>query len=194
MFVHLGRTSLHDLAAHVFKAPRPFDFLGSADPHRERDIEDLLVAHIGRFLLELGAGFAFVGRPGALEVDHQDFRIDLLFYHLKLRSFVVELKSVPFEPAFVGQLNFYLPLVDDLLKQPSDQSTIGLLRCRSKNELVVEYALRKLTRPVGVAEWEAKVVEKLPKELEGSLPTIEQIDGSVTPLVARVSAAAERTD
>jgi hypothetical protein len=104
----------------------------------------------------------------------------LLFYHLKLRSFlVVELKSVPFEPAFIGQLNFYLSVVDDLLKHPSDQPTIGLLLCRSKNELVVEYALRNLTRPVGVAEWETKLVEKLPKDLEGSLPTIEQIEAEL---------------
>lgn len=169
-----------DLAAQVFKDPYLFDFLGTADPRREREVEDSLVAHIERFLLELGAGFAFVGRQVALEVGDQDFRIDLLFYHLKLRSFVVvELKSVPFEPAFVGQLNFYLSVVDDLLKHPSDQPTIGLLLCRSKNELVVEYALRNLTRPVGVAEWETKIVEKLPKDLEGSLPTIEQIEAEL---------------
>jgi predicted nuclease of restriction endonuclease-like (RecB) superfamily len=169
-----------DLAAQVFKDPYLFDFLGTADPRREREVEESLVVHIERFLLELGAGFAFVGRQVALEVGDQDFRIDLLFYHLKLRSFVVvELKSVPFEPAFVGQLNFYLSAVDDLLKHPSDQPTIGLLLCRSKNELVVEYALRHLTRPVGVAEWETKLVEKLPKDLEGSLPTIEQIEAEL---------------
>jgi len=169
-----------DLAAQVFKDPYLFDFLGTADPRRERDVEDSLVAHIERFLLELGAGFAFVGRQVALEVGNEDFRIDLLFYHLKLRSFVVvELKSVPFEPAFIGQLNFYLSVVDDLLKHPSDQPTIGLLLCRSKNELVVEYALRNFTRPVGVAEWETKIVEKLPKDLEGSLPTIEQIEAEL---------------
>lgn len=170
-----------DLAAQVFKDPYLFDFLGTADPRRERDVEDSLVAHIERFLLELGSGFAFVGRQVALEVGNQDFRIDLLFYHLKLRSFVVvELKSVPFEPAFVGQLNFYLSVVDDLLKHPSDQPTIGLLLCRSKNELVVEYALRNFNRPVGVAEWETKIVEKLPKDLEGSLPTIEQIEAELS--------------
>jgi predicted nuclease of restriction endonuclease-like (RecB) superfamily len=169
-----------DLAAQVFKDPYLFDFLGTADPRRERDVEDSLVAHIERFLLEMGAGFAFVGRQVALEVGDQDFRIDLLFYHLKLRSFVVvELKSVPFEPAFVGQLNFYLSVVDDLLKHPSDRPTIGLLLCRSKNELVVEYALRDLNRPVGVADWETKIVEKLPKDLEGSLPTIEQIEAEL---------------
>ena len=169
-----------DLAAQVFKDPYLFDFLGIADPRRERDVEDSLVAHIERFLLEMGAGFAFVGRQVALEVGDEDFRIDLLFYHLKLRSFVVvELKAVPFEPAFVGQLNFYLSVVDDLLKHPSDQPTIGLLLCRSKNELVVEYALRNFTRPVGVAEWETKIVEKLPKDLEGSLPTIEQIEAEL---------------
>ena len=169
-----------DLAAQVFKDPYLFDFLGTADPRRERDVEDSLVAHIERFLLGLGAGFAFVGRQVAVEVGNEDVRIDLLFYHLKLRSFVVvELKSVPFEPAFVGQLNFYLSVVDDLLKHPSDQPTIGLLLCRSKNELEVECALRKFNRPVGVAEWETKIVEKLPKDLEGSLPMIEQIEAEL---------------
>ncbi|MEO6777041.1 MAG: DUF1016 domain-containing protein [Kofleriaceae bacterium] len=162
------------------RIPYLFDFLGTADPRRERAVENSLVAHIERFLLELGAGFAFVGRQVALEVGNSDYRIDLIFYHLKLRSFVVvELRSVPFEPAFVGQLDFYLSVVDDLLKHPSDQPTIGLLLCRSKNELVVEYALRNFTRPVGVAEWETTIVDKLPKDLEGSLPTIEQIEAEL---------------
>jgi predicted nuclease of restriction endonuclease-like (RecB) superfamily len=175
-----------DLAAQAFKDPYLFDFLGTADPRREREIEQALIDHLERFLLELGAGFAFVGRQMQLEVGDQDFRIDLLFYHLKLRCFVVaELKAVPFEPSFVGQLNLYLSAVDDLMKHATDQPTIGLLPCRSKNKFVVEYALRHLKRPVGVAAWETELVEKLPKELEGSLPTIEQIEAELSPKTAK---------
>lgn len=166
-----------DLAAQAFKDPYLFDFLGTADPRREREIEQALVAHIQRFLLELGTGFAFVGRQVPLEVGDQDFQIDLLFYHLKLRCYVVvELKAVPFDPAFVGQLNLYLSAADDLLRHADDQPTIGLLLCRAKNKLVVEYALRHLKRPIGVAGWETKLVEKLPKALKGSLPTVEEIE------------------
>jgi len=171
-----------DMAAQAFKDPYLFDFLGTADPRREREVEQALIEHIERFLIELGAGFAFVGRQLPLEVGNQDFKLDLLFYHLKLRCFVVvELKAVDFDPAFVGQLNLYLSAVDDLMKHEDDQPTIGLLLCKNKNKLVVEYALRHLTRPVGVAAWETELVEKLPKELEGSLPTIEQIEAEFSP-------------
>lgn len=137
-----------DLAAQAFKDPYLFDFLGTADPRREREIEQALIDHLERFLLELGTGFAFVGRQTQLEVGDQDFKLDLLFYHLKLRCFVVvELKAVPFDPSFVGQLNLHLSAVDDLMKHETDQPTIGLLLCRSKNKFVVEYALRHLKRP-----------------------------------------------
>ncbi len=170
-----------DLATQVFKDPYLFDFLGTADPRREREIEQALVVHIQRFLLELGTGFAFVGRQVPLEVGDQDFQIDLLFYHVKLRCYVVvELKAVPFDPAFVGQLNLYLSAADDLLRHPDDQPTIGLLLCRAKNKVVVEYALRHLKRPIGVAEWETKLVEKLPKALQGSLPTVEEIEAELS--------------
>jgi predicted nuclease of restriction endonuclease-like (RecB) superfamily len=170
-----------DLASQVFKDPYLFDFLGTADPRREREIEQALVDHIQRFLLEMGAGFAFVGRQVPLEVGGQDFQIDLLFYHLKLRCYVViELKAVPFEPAFVGQLNLYLSATDDLLRHTDDQPTIGLLLCRAKNKLVVEYALRHLKRPIGVAGWETKLVDKLPKALKGSLPTVEEIEAELS--------------
>lgn len=166
-----------DLAAQVFKDPYLFDFLGTADPRREREVEQALIDHIQRFLLELGSGFAFVGRQVTLEVGDQDFILDLLFYHLKLRCYVViELKAVPFEPGFVGQLNLYLSAADDLLRHPDDKPTIGLLLCREKNRLVVEYALRDLSKPIGVAGWEAKLVEKLPKDLASSLPSIEEIE------------------
>jgi predicted nuclease of restriction endonuclease-like (RecB) superfamily len=175
-----------DLAAQAFKDPYLFDFLGTADPRREREIEQALIDHFERFLLEMGTGFAFVGRQMQLEVGDQDFKIDLLFYHLKLRCFVVvELKAVPFEPSFVGQLNLYLSAVDDLMKHATDEPTIGLLLCRSKNKFVVEYALRHLKRPLGVAAWETELVEKLPKELEGSLPTIEQIEAELAPKAAK---------
>jgi predicted nuclease of restriction endonuclease-like (RecB) superfamily len=170
-----------DLAQQVFKDPYLFDFLGTADSRREREVEQALVDHIQHFLLELGSGFAFVGRQVHLEVDDQDFYVDLLFYHLKLRCYVVvELKAVPFDPGFVGQLNLYLSAVDDLLRHADDQPTIGLLLCRSKSKLVVEYALRHLKRPVGVAEWETELVEKLPKALAGSLPTIEEIEAELS--------------
>lgn len=166
-----------DMATQIFKDPYLFDFVGTGDQRREREIEMALIDHIEKFLVELGAGFAFVGRQVVLEVGNQDFKLDLLFYHLKLRCFVVvELKAVPFDPGFVGQLNLYLSAVDDLMKHESDRPTIGLLLCKGKNKLVVEYALRHLRRPVGVAAWETELVEKLPKELEGSLPTIEQIE------------------
>ena len=172
-----------DLATQVFKDPYLFDFLGTADPRREREVEQALVDHIQRFLLELGAGFAFVGRQVPLEVGDQDFVIDLLFYHLKLRCYVVvELKAVPFDPAFVGQLNLYLSAADDLLRHADDQPTIGLLLCRGKHKIVVEYALRHLKRPVGVAQWETQLVEKLPKALKGSLPTVEEIEAELAVL------------
>lgn len=166
-----------DMAAQIFKDPYLFDFLGTADPRHEREVEQALIDHIHRFLLELGTGFAFVGRQVHLEVGNQDFVIDLLFYHVKLRCYIIiELKTVPFDPAFVGQLNLYLSAADDLLRHPEDKPTIGLLLCRSKNKIVVEYALRNLAKPIGVAEWETKIVEKLPRELYGSLPTVEEIE------------------
>jgi len=170
-----------DMAEQVFKDPYLFDFLGTADPRREREVEQALVDHIQRFLLELGTGFAFVGRQVLLEVGDRDFRVDLLFYHLKLRCFVViELKAGRFDPAFVGQLNFYLSAVDDLLRHPDDAPTIGLLLCRSKDAIVVEYALRDVAKPMGVAEWETKIVATLPEELKGSLPSVEEIEAELS--------------
>jgi hypothetical protein len=139
-----------DLAAQVFKDPYLFDFLGTADPRREREVEKALLDHIQQFLLEMGSGFAFVGRQVHLEFASCDYYIDLLFYHLKLRCYVViELKAVAFEPGFTGQLNMYLSAVDDLMRHPDDKPTIGLLLCRSKDKLVAEYALRGFSRPIG---------------------------------------------
>nr|HID58976.1 DUF1016 family protein [Desulfobacterales bacterium] len=169
-----------DMATQVFKDPYLFDFLGTADPRREREVEQALMDHIQRFLLELGTGFAFVGRQVHLEFASADYYIDLLFYHLKLRCFVVvELKAVPFDPSFIGKLNMYLSAVDDLLRHPDDRPTIGLLLCKGKDRIVVEYALRDLRKPIGVADWETKIVTSLPKEFKGSLPTVEEIEAEL---------------
>jgi predicted nuclease of restriction endonuclease-like (RecB) superfamily len=170
-----------DLACQVFKDPYLFDFLGTADPRREREVEQALVDHVQRFLLELGSGFAFVGRQVRLEVGDETFLLDLLFYHLKLRRYVViELKATPFRPGDVGQINLYLSAVDDLLRHPDDKPSVGLLLCRSRNKLVAEYALRGLRKPVGVAEWETKIVASLPADLKGGLPTVKEIEAELS--------------
>jgi predicted nuclease of restriction endonuclease-like (RecB) superfamily len=169
-----------DMAAQVFKDPYLFDFLGTADPRREREVEQALVDHIQKFLLELGVGFAFVGRQVRFEVGDQDFVLDLLFYHLKLRAFVViELKAGAFKPEHAGKMNFYLSAVDDLLRHPDDKPTIGLLLCKEKDKVVVEYALRDVAKPIGVAQWETRLVESLPEGLKGSLPTVEEIEAEL---------------
>jgi predicted nuclease of restriction endonuclease-like (RecB) superfamily len=169
-----------DLTAQIFKDPYVFDFLGTADPRREVELEQKLVDHIQQFLLELGQGFAFVGRQVHLEVEDSDFYIDLLFYHLKLRSYVVvELKAGKFEPGHVSQLNMYLNIVDDLLRHPDDKPTIGLLLVKDKNEMVVEYSLDGYIKPIGVAQWERQITESLPAELKSSLPTIEEIEAEL---------------
>jgi predicted nuclease of restriction endonuclease-like (RecB) superfamily len=170
-----------DMAEQIFKDPYLFDFLGTADPRREAEVEQALVAHIQRFLLELGTGFAFVGRQIPLEVGGQDYPLDLLFYHLRLRRYVViELKASAFTPSDVGQLNLYLSAVDDLLRHPDDQPTLGLLLCRKKNKLVAEYALRGLDQSIAVAEWQTQLTESLPEELRGSLPSIEEIEAELS--------------
>lgn len=169
-----------DMAAQVFKDPYLFDFLGTADPRREREVEQGLVDHIQRFLLELGAGFAFVGRQVHLEFATKDYYLDLLFYHLKLRCYVVvELKAVAFDPGFVGTLNMYLSAVDDLLRHPDDSPSIGLLLCRSDSKIEVEYALRGMQKPIGVASWETRLVKTLPEELKGSLPSVAEIEAEM---------------
>ena len=169
-----------DMAAQVFKDPYLFDFLGTADPRREAEVEQALVDHIQKFLLELGTGFAFVGRQVRLEVGDEDYPLDLLFYHLKLRRYVViELKAGAFTPGDVGQLNLYLSAVDDLLRHPDDQPTIGLLLCRKKNKLVAEYALRGLDQSIAVAAWQTRLTDSLPEDLRSSLPSIEEIEAEL---------------
>ena len=166
-----------DMARDIFKDPYLFDFLGTDMPRREIEIERKLIEHIQQFLLELGQGFAYVGRQVHLEVGGQDFYIDLLFYHLKLRCYVViELKACDFEPGFVAQLNMYQNIVNDLLRHPDDKPTIGLLLVKGKNKTIVEYSLAGYQNPIGVAEWKNQITRSLPEELKSSLPTIEEIE------------------
>lgn len=169
-----------DMVAQIFKDPYIFDFLGTDDPRRETELEQKLVDHIQSFLLELGQGFAFVGRQVHLEVGDDDFYIDLLFYHLRLRCYViVELKATKFNPGHVSQLNMYLNAVDDLLRHPDDKPSIGLLLVKEKNKMVVEYSLAGYTKPIGVADWERQITRSLPEELKSSLPTIEEIEAEL---------------
>ena len=164
-----------DLAQQLLKDPYNFDFLTLDKDARERDIERGLLDHLRQFLLELGSGFAFVGSQVPLEVGGEDYHLDLLFYHLKLRSFiVVELKVGTFRPDYVGKVNFYLSAVDDLLRHPSDQPSIGLILCRSKEGIVVEYALRDIGKPMGIAEF--RLTESLPESLKSTLPSIEELE------------------
>jgi len=167
-----------DMAREVLKDPYTFDFLTLSEAAHERDLERGLVEHIRQFLLELGAGFAFVGQQVRLEVGGDDFSLDLLFYHLRLRCFVVvDLKMKPFEPEFAGKMNFYLSAVDDQMRHADDAPTIGLLLCKdAQNKLKIEYALRDVKKPIGVAQWQTRLVESLPKNLRGSLPTIAELE------------------
>jgi predicted nuclease of restriction endonuclease-like (RecB) superfamily len=167
-----------DLAQQLLKDPYNFDFLTLDKDARERDIERGLLDHLRQFLLELGSGFAFVGSQVPLEVGGEDYRLDLLFYHLKLRSFiVVEVKSNPFRPEYAGKMNFYLSAVDDLLRHPNDQPSIGLILCRSKEGIVVEYALRDIAKPMGIAEF--RLTESLPDSLKSTLPSIEELESEL---------------
>lgn len=164
-----------DLARETLKDPYKLDFLGLEEDARERQIEQALVDHVADFLIELGAGFAYVGRQVHLEVGGDDFFVDLLFYHLKLRAYVViEIKAGKFKPEHIGQLGFYMTAVDAQVKHDGDAPTIGLLLCKTKNEIVAEYALRDSARPLGISEYQ--LAESLPEPLQTSLPTIEQIE------------------
>lgn len=164
-----------DLARDILKDPYNFDFLTITDGAYERDIEDALVTHVRDFLIELGQGFAFVGSQVPLSIDDQTFFIDLLFYHIHLRCFVViELKANNFKPEHTAQLGFYLTAVDDLLKKESDNPTIGILLCKAKSKIIAEYALRSMKAPIGISEY--TLSKALPKELKSNLPTVEQIE------------------
>ena len=163
-----------DLAQQLLKDPYNFDFLSLGQEAVERDLERALTEHIREFLLELGVGFAFMGNQYHLEVEGDDFYIDLLFYHVKLRCYVViDLKMESFKPEFSGKMNFYTSVVDDLLRHQNDNPTIGIILCRGKKKTIVEYALREINKPIGVSTYELKDV--LPETLKGSLPTVEQL-------------------
>ena len=172
-----------DLAQQVLKDPYVFDFLMLTDPAREREVEGQLVGHVAKLLLEMGAGFAFVGRQVHLEVASKDYYLDLLFYHTRLHCYVVvELKAGEFKPEYTGKLNFYLSAVDDRMRRSEDKPTIGLLLCREKDRIEVEYALRDVRKPIGVAEWQTKLVRRLPSNLRPSLPTVREIEAALAPL------------
>jgi predicted nuclease of restriction endonuclease-like (RecB) superfamily len=169
-----------DLAEQIVNDPYCFDFLTVINKAREKDIENGLMNHLQKFLLELGSGFAFVGRQVPLRVGDEDFYLDLLFYHIKLRCyFLIELKAVKFKPDFAGQINFYLAAIDDKLRQPGDNPTIGLLLCKGKDNLVVEYALRNNSSPISVANFETQIAKALPDTLKGTLPSVEEIEAEL---------------
>jgi len=172
--------SQSDLAQQTIKDPYIFDFLTLAADAQERDLELGLLEHVQKFLLELGVGFAFVGRQVHLQVAGEDYYIDLLFYHLRLRCYVViDLKMEAFQPEFAGKMNFYLSAVDDQMRHRADEPSIGLLLCRERNHITVEYALRDLRKPIGVAQWKTKLVESLPQKLKGNLPSVEQLEAEL---------------
>jgi predicted nuclease of restriction endonuclease-like (RecB) superfamily len=173
-----------DLAQQTLKDPYVFDFLTLGPDAQERDLERGLIEHVRDFLLELGVGFAFVGSQVHLDVGGDDFFLDLLFYHLKLRCFVViDLKVGAFKPEYAGKMNFYLSAVDAQLRTEGDQPSIGLVLCKEKNKVVVEYALRDMKKPIGVSAY--KLLEKLPASLKGSLPTVEELEAEFRPAAKR---------
>jgi predicted nuclease of restriction endonuclease-like (RecB) superfamily len=167
-----------DLANNTLKDPYIFDFLSIGEEAQEREIEKALVNHIQKFLLELGAGFAYVGRQVHLEVGGDDFYIDLLFYHTKLHSYIViELKAGEFKPEFVGQLNFYLTAIDKQVKTTEDNPTIGILLCKTKNKVVAEYALKDISKPLGISEY--RIGDAIPEKIKTALPSIEELEQSL---------------
>ena len=174
-----------DLAQQTLKDPYNLSFLTLSEAVQERELEDALVSHIQSFLLELGMGFAFVGRQHRIEVGGEEFLIDLLFYHLKLRCYVVlELKVTEFRPSDAGQLNFYLSAVDNLLRHPDDRPSIGIILCRAKNKTIVEFALQGIDRPIGITTFQ--LAKNLPEDLKSSLPSIEQLQMEMESVVTEI--------
>jgi len=167
-----------DLARQMIKDPYCFDFLNMSEQHKEQELEDALLEQVTTFLLELGAGFSFLGRQVKIFVDEEEFYIDLLFYHIPLHAYVVvELKTGNFKPEFTGKLNFYISAVDDIFKTEQDSPSIGILICKKKNKTVVEYALRDIKKPMGVSEY--IVTRNLPDSLKTALPSIESIESEL---------------
>jgi predicted nuclease of restriction endonuclease-like (RecB) superfamily len=170
---------LSDLAEQTLKDPYVFDFMTMTKPYQEKDIEEQLVTHIRKFLLELGKGFAFVGQQFQITIAENDYYIDLLFYHIRLKCYVViELKNTKFIPEYAGKLNFYLSAVDSILKGKDDKPTIGMVLCRDKNNVEAEFALRGINKPMGVTEFQ--LTDELPENLKSSLPTIEELERNLT--------------
>lgn len=169
-----------DLAQRITKDPYLFDFVGNEPIRHERDLERKLVDHVERFLLELGQGFAFVGSQVRLSFADTDYYADLLFYHIRLRRYVViELKAVPFKAEFIGKLGMYMAAVDDLLAAPDERPTIGLLLCKTKDNVMAEYALRSSNAPIGVAEWQTELTRSIPAELASSLPSVDELEAEL---------------
>ncbi|WP_263349703.1 PDDEXK nuclease domain-containing protein [Acidicapsa acidisoli] len=167
-----------ELAQQTLKDPYNFDFLTLTEDAREKELEAGLLDHLRKFLLELGVGFAFVGSQYPLELGGEDFKLDLLFYHIRLRCFVViDLKMGPFKPEYAGKMNFYLAAIDDLLRHKDDQPSIGIILCKSKNAVIAEYALREATRPIGVSAY--RLTTSLPTNLRGNLPTIKELEAEL---------------
>lgn len=170
-----------DLARQSTKDPYLFDFLTTDDLRRERAVERALIDHVSDFLMEMGKGFAYVGRQVRLVLGGEEFFCDLLLYHLRLHRYVVvELKAKPFKAAYLGQLGLYIAAVDDLLRQPGDDPTVGLLLCKTKNQTVVEYALRGFSVPMGIAEYTNEITTELPAELTADLPTIAELESELS--------------
>lgn len=177
-FRHTLPEPFSDLAQQTLKDPYVFDFLQLSETFIEKDIENQLVNHIRQFLLELGKGFAFVGQQYHLEIAEKDYYLDLLFYHIKLKCYVViELKNTSFMPEYAGKLNFYLSAVDSILKEKEDKPSIGILLCRDKNNIEAEFALRDINKPIGVSEFE--LTQTLPENLQSSLPSIEELENNL---------------
>ncbi len=169
------------LANEILKSPYNFGFLTLEDDYIEQELERGLVDNLEKLILELGQGFAFIGRQYHLEIAGDDYYLDMLFYHIKLRCFcVVELKTTDFKPEYAGKLNFYLAAVDRQLKHPTDNPSIGMIICRTKNDLKVEYSLERSTMPMGVSEYAVSIMDALPKELKGTLPTAAEIEEKLT--------------
>ena len=167
-----------ELARQLLKDPYVFDFLTLEEPFHERELETGLIRHLEKFLLELGSGFAFVGRQYHLAVSDRDFYLDLLFYHLKLRCFIViELKKGDFKPEYAGKMNFYCSVVDDQFRNETDQPTIGLILCQTKDRILAEYSLRDIHKPIGISDYE--LTRALPENLKSSLPTVEEIEAEL---------------
>lgn len=163
------------IAVETLKDPYNFDFLGLLEDALEKSIENELTKHIAKFLLELGKGFAFIGRQYKIEISETDYFIDMLFYHVELRCYVViELKAGKFKPEYAGKLNFYLSAVDSQLKKEIDNQTIGILLCKSKDKIEVEYALRDLNKPMGISEY--KLTDTIPEKFKTNLPSIEELE------------------